>query len=127
MTFIRWITSLFSRHRREDATAPQLYLLLQRAHAHLQREEYDEARALLLQVTASRDSITDPNAIAYTLGAPSIQRGYLQNGTKTGSHSSRITSGVIPGSLRPIPGAQLPSGTVVGTGRLLATTLAPSS
>jgi tetratricopeptide (TPR) repeat protein len=46
-----------------------LYLLLQRAHAHLQREEYDEARALLLQVTASRDSITDPNAIAYTLGA----------------------------------------------------------
>jgi tetratricopeptide (TPR) repeat protein len=46
-----------------------MYVLLQRAQAHLQFEEYDEARALLLQVTASRDSITDPNAIAYTLNA----------------------------------------------------------
>jgi tetratricopeptide (TPR) repeat protein len=69
MTFIRWLTSLFSRHRREDATGLQLYLLLQHAHAHLQLEEYDEARALLLQVIASRDSITDPSAIAYILNA----------------------------------------------------------
>jgi tetratricopeptide (TPR) repeat protein len=69
MRFVGWIKSLFSGQGREDASAPQLYLLLQRAHAHLQLEEYDEARALLLQVTASRDSITDSNAIAYTLDA----------------------------------------------------------
>jgi tetratricopeptide (TPR) repeat protein len=72
MTFVGWIKSLFSGQGREDASTPQLYVLLQRAHAHLQREEYDEARALLLQVTASRDSITDPNAIAYTLDALDI-------------------------------------------------------
>jgi tetratricopeptide (TPR) repeat protein len=67
MTFIRWLTSLFSGRRREEATAPQLYLLLQRAHFHLELEEYAQARALLLQVIATRDSITDRNAIAYTL------------------------------------------------------------
>src|SRR5580658_6784291 len=69
MRFVGWIKSLFSGQGREDASAPQWYLLLQRAHAHLQLEEYDEARALLLQVIAVRDSIADPNTIAYTLDA----------------------------------------------------------
>jgi tetratricopeptide (TPR) repeat protein len=60
---------LFSGRRRGDATTSELSLLLQRAHAHLQSEEYDEARTLLLQVIAARDSIADPNTIAYTLDA----------------------------------------------------------
>jgi hypothetical protein len=67
--FVRWITSLFSGRRRGDAATSELSLLLQRAHVHLQSEEYDDARALLLQVIAARDSIADPNTIAYTLDA----------------------------------------------------------
>lgn len=68
MGFIRRIALWFSR--REDADSPQrLYLILQRAHAHLQLEEYDSARALLLEVIASRHAISDPNAVAYTLNA----------------------------------------------------------
>lgn len=55
--------------RFEDDAARKFYLLLQRAHAHLRLEEYDEARTSLLEVIALRDSITDPDTVAYTLGA----------------------------------------------------------
>jgi tetratricopeptide (TPR) repeat protein len=69
MIFREWIKSLFVGERRKDLTAPRLYQLLQGAHTHLQVGKYDEARALLLQVIAARDSIADPSTIAYILDA----------------------------------------------------------
>jgi len=44
-----------------------LHGLLQEAHAHLQLEEYDKARAPLLQVLLARESIREPETIDYAL------------------------------------------------------------
>jgi hypothetical protein len=44
-----------------------VYQLLQEAHAHLRLEEYDKARAVLLRVIGSRDSISEPETISYIL------------------------------------------------------------
>ncbi len=68
MKLIRWIATRFST-RRFEGRVREMHLLLQRAHAHLRLEEYDEARPFLLEVIASRDSINDPDVIAYTLSA----------------------------------------------------------
>jgi tetratricopeptide (TPR) repeat protein len=46
-----------------------VYQLLQEAYTHLQMEEYNKARPLLLQVIASRASIKDPTTINYVLMA----------------------------------------------------------
>jgi hypothetical protein len=41
--------------------------LLQGAHAHMKSEEYDKARAPLLQAIGSRDDINEPETISYIL------------------------------------------------------------
>ena len=44
-----------------------LYELLQEAHAQIRMEEYDKARASLLEVIRSRDRISSPETIRYIL------------------------------------------------------------
>jgi tetratricopeptide (TPR) repeat protein len=69
MKLLRWMAARFSVRSREAESDGNVYRLLQEAHAHLRSEEYDEARAPLLQAIASRDRIKDPTAIGYILTA----------------------------------------------------------
>jgi tetratricopeptide (TPR) repeat protein len=67
MKFLRWIgAKLLPRQRKADSRNNVHQLLLE-AHAHMRLEEYDKARALLLQAIGSRDSISDPETISYIL------------------------------------------------------------
>src|SRR5271163_3663687 len=69
MRFMRWITAPFSPKRPEEDPSQRSNLLIQRAHAYLRKEEYNEARALLLELIAFRDKVLDPNVIAFALNA----------------------------------------------------------
>jgi hypothetical protein len=67
MKFLRWISARLSPQRRKAESLDDVYQLLQEAHAHMRLEEYDKARALLLRVIGSRDSINEPETISYVL------------------------------------------------------------
>jgi tetratricopeptide (TPR) repeat protein len=67
MTIFRWVSARLSGRRNEGDSLVHLHGLLQEAHAHLQLEDYDKARAPLLQVLLSRDSIREPETIDYAL------------------------------------------------------------
>jgi tetratricopeptide (TPR) repeat protein len=67
MKFLRWISARLSGRNNEAESLVNLYGLLQQAHAHLKLEECDKARALLLQFLRSRDRISDPQMIDYTV------------------------------------------------------------
>ncbi len=69
MKFLRWIWARLSLQRRKAESLNKVYQLLQEAHAHMRLEEYDKARAPLLQVIGSRSSINEPETIGYVLMA----------------------------------------------------------
>jgi hypothetical protein len=51
-----------------------MHQLLQEAHDHLRLEEYDKARAPLLQAIGCRDDINEPETISYILTSVVSQR-----------------------------------------------------
>jgi tetratricopeptide (TPR) repeat protein len=67
MKFLRWIEARLSPQGRKGESLNDVYQLLQEAYAHLRLEEYDKARAVLLRVIGSRDSISEPETISYIL------------------------------------------------------------
>lgn len=69
MKLLRRILAKLSARRGDVDPAGNVYQLLQEAHAHMQLQEYDKARVLLLQTIGYRDSIRDPTAISYILMA----------------------------------------------------------
>ena len=56
-----------SPKRREAKSLNKVYQLLQTAHAHMRLEEYDHARASLLQAIRARNRINEPATISYVL------------------------------------------------------------
>jgi len=67
MKFLQWIGTRLSPRGIDAESHAGVYQLLQEAHAHFRLEEYDEARAVLLQAIGSRDRVTDPMTISYIL------------------------------------------------------------
>jgi tetratricopeptide (TPR) repeat protein len=67
MKFLRWIWERLSPQRRKAEFPNTVYPLLQKAHAHMRLEEYDKARASLLQAIEFRDSFNEPEMISYVL------------------------------------------------------------
>jgi tetratricopeptide (TPR) repeat protein len=67
MKFLRWIGARLSPQRGKGESLSKVYQLLQEAHAHMRLEEYDKARASLLEAIGSRDSINEPQTISYIL------------------------------------------------------------
>jgi len=67
MKFLPWIMARLSPQRRKAESFNGVYQLLQEAHAHMQSEEYDKARAPLLQAIRSRDNFNDAQTISYLL------------------------------------------------------------
>jgi tetratricopeptide (TPR) repeat protein len=67
MKFLQWIKARLSPSSRKPESLNKVYRLLQEAHAHMRLEEYDKARASLLQAIGFRDSINEPETIGYLL------------------------------------------------------------
>src|SRR5260370_17335529 len=67
MKFLRWIWARLSLQRRKAESLNKVYQLLQEAHAHMRLEEYDKARAPLLQVIGSRSMTNNPQPIVSVL------------------------------------------------------------
>jgi tetratricopeptide (TPR) repeat protein len=67
MKFLRWIGARLSPQLRKAESPNNVPQLLQEAHAHIRLEEYDKARAPLLQAIGSRDTINEPETISYIL------------------------------------------------------------
>jgi tetratricopeptide (TPR) repeat protein len=67
MKFLQWIEAWWSPSRKKAEPHSAVYQLLQKAHAHMRLEEYDKARASLLQAIGFRDSINEPETIGYLL------------------------------------------------------------
>ena len=67
MKFLRWIEARLSSQPRKRESLNDVHQLLQEAHDHLRMEEYDKARAPLLQAIGSRDDINEPETISYIL------------------------------------------------------------
>ena len=69
MKFLRWTGAKSSPSAGEAEFTGDVYRLIQVSHALLTSEEYEKARALLLQAIGSRDRLQDPAVINYILGA----------------------------------------------------------
>ena len=67
MKFLRWFRATASPQDKKVEPPEDVHQLLQKAHAHLQLEEYDLARASLLQAVGSRDRLMDATVITYIL------------------------------------------------------------
>jgi tetratricopeptide (TPR) repeat protein len=67
MKFLRWIGARLSSQPRKRESLNNVHQLLQEAYAHLRLEEYDKARAPLLQAIGSREDINEPETISYIL------------------------------------------------------------
>jgi tetratricopeptide (TPR) repeat protein len=67
MKFLRWVGARLSPQRKKAETLNNVYQLLQEAHAHMRLQEYDKARAPLLQAIGSRHSINESETISYIL------------------------------------------------------------
>src|ERR1700719_344681 len=67
MKFLRWIGARLSPQPKKAESPHNVPQLLQEAYAHMRLEEYDKARAPLLQAIGSRDSINEPETISYIL------------------------------------------------------------
>ena len=67
MKFLRWIGARFSPQSRRASILYSVHQLLQEAHAHMKLEEYDKARAVLLQAIAFRGDVIDDDTIGYIL------------------------------------------------------------
>jgi tetratricopeptide (TPR) repeat protein len=67
MNFQQWARKVLSRLNSDDKAASKIYPLLNEAHVHLVAEDYDKARARLLQGLNFRDDLKDPAAIDYLL------------------------------------------------------------
>jgi tetratricopeptide (TPR) repeat protein len=69
MKFLRWFRALASPQDKKAEMLTDVYGLLQKAQVHLQLEQYDLARALLLRAIDHRDRLQDAVAISYILSA----------------------------------------------------------
>jgi tetratricopeptide (TPR) repeat protein len=67
MKFPKVFTRKLSRSGSEAESTAIVYQLIHEAHAHLLSQQYDRARARLLQAVDSRDRLQDPAAIEYIL------------------------------------------------------------
>jgi tetratricopeptide (TPR) repeat protein len=65
--FLRWFGATASPQDKKAESLADVYQLLQKAQVHLQLEEYDLARALLLRAAEHRGRLQDAVAIGYIL------------------------------------------------------------
>jgi tetratricopeptide (TPR) repeat protein len=69
MKFLQWIGAKLSPQDKKVESAADVYQLLQKAQAHLELEEYDQARGPLLRAIEFRGRLNDAAAIDYILSA----------------------------------------------------------
>jgi len=67
MNFLRWIATKFSPRGSQAESDGDVYGLIRRAQTHLELDEYDDARTLLLQAIQSGGHFKDPTTIDYIL------------------------------------------------------------